>query len=183
MPSLTTIEQGAQVGAVLANDYMIGALSEAAGVPGGADLQTAVVELLADLEIPIAPESGWIGAAVALRVTATRAALRASATRGAAMLAKDPTKWAIAFGVAATGTALAAGSYMWLTADQRIKLEQIDQAAAVQVAALKGMTPEQRSDLAMRVASSTMMALPSNLWPWLAAGTLLAGYWIWRATR
>lgn len=185
MPSLTTIEQGAQLGAILANDYMIGALSEQAGIPGGAELQTGVVELLADLDLAVgAPESGFMGAAVVMgRLATTRAALTASASRGAALLAKDPKKWALAFGIAATGVGVASGSYMWLTEDQRVKIQQIDAAAAVQVEALKGMSPEQRTQLALELARSTMAGMPSNLWPWLIGGGLLAGYFVWRATR
>ena len=178
--NIAEIEQTAQVTSELANDYMIGALGEIAGLQGAAQLQTDVVGLLGDLGVeiaPPAPETGFIAAA------GIRLALWKTAKAGASQLAKNPKGWAAALGIASIGVAGAAGTYAWMTEDQTIQLEQIRSSAALQAETIKGMTPEQRAQLAQTLASATFVPPGAALWPWLAVGGALAAWWWFRGRK
>ena len=173
---LMAIEQSAQVSAELANDYMIGGLSQVAGIEGGAQLQEDVIGLMSQLGVQISPVESESGFA-ALGVTAIRAALTKTATRGAAALAKNPKGWAAALGIAAGGVAVSAGAYQWMTADQQIELEKIRASAALQAQALEGLSPQQKMQVANGLASQTFAPPPMNLMPWIIGGAALAGVW------
>lgn len=172
MADITTIEQTAHVSAELANDYLIGELTDAAGLPGGGDLKDAVVNLMGSLGIEVAPsavEAGWIVAGLA----ATRAALAGTARSAAAAIAKNPKAWGTATAIAAGGIAVSAGAYDWMTADQQIAMEAIRQDAALKAKALQAVPPEQRAEIALRIAEGKLSLPSTSIMPWLVGGAVV----------
>jgi hypothetical protein len=175
--NLTQIEQSAEVSAELANAYVIGALTTAAALPGGAELQAESSGLLADLGIDIiepVTETG-IGAAV----VGVRAALAAAVKSAGSSLAKDPKKWAIAIGIATAATAGSVGLYDWMTEDQQIALAAIREDAALKAKALASLPPEDRARIAEIIAHQTpQLGTGPPLWPFLLAGGALAAWFV-----
>ena len=176
MEDLAVIEQTAQVSGELANSYIIGSMTQAAGLPGGAQLQDQSVGLLADLGIEItAPTISETGAAPAI-LAAARASMARTAQAAGTALKNNPTKWAVALGIASAGVALSAGAYAWMTEDQQIRLEQIRQASALQAKALEGLNPEQRARVADTLAKTTFGAPPNYLIPVVVIGAIAGLY-------
>jgi hypothetical protein len=170
---LTQIEQSAEVSAELANAYVIGALTTAAALPGGAELQAQSAGLLADLGVDVVDplvESG----AVALGI---RAALGTAVKEAGKSLAKDPKKWAVALGIATAGAAASVGFYDWMTEDQQIALAAIREDAALKAQALASLPPEERARVAEIIAHQTpQFGTSTPLWPFLLAGGALAAW-------
>jgi hypothetical protein len=195
MSELQTIEQQAQVGAQLANAYLMGGLAEVANIaPGagfatGSELQGAVADLMTDLGIEILPPesgSGWASGQLLtwnIRRAAAAAALRRSAQSAAAGLSRGPAKWAAAFGIAASGLGVALGTYSWLSEDTEVRLAEVNAAQANVAEALKGLTPEQRERVALALAEQRYVAPPSYVWPAVIALVGLGAFAIWRTTR
>jgi hypothetical protein len=177
---LAQIEQTAQVSAELANDYMIGGLSSTAGYAEGAELQDDVVRLMSSLGIDIAPVPVESGIVLAGALATVRASLATGAKKGAQALANNPSRWAIALGIAAGGVAASAGVYSWMTEDQQLELEKIRQSAALQAKLIQNLPPAQRTMLAQQYAKQTFSAGPPTLWPWLLVGGALAAWYVYK---
>lgn len=181
MPAnLAQIEQTAQVSAELANDYMIGGLAQTAGYPEGAELQDDVVRLMSSLGIDIAPVPVESGFFLAGALAATRAGLSAGAKKGAQALAANPSRWAVALGIAAGGVAVSAGGYQWMTSDQQLELEKVRQSSGLQAQLIENLSPAQRQELAQMYAAQTFSSPPATLWPWLLAGGALAAWYVYK---
>jgi hypothetical protein len=176
---LTKIEQTAEVSAELANSYVIGAMTTAAGLPGGDQLQTDSASLLADLGIDIMQptESGVAAAAV----VGIRAALAGNIRAVGTSLAKNPKQWAVALGIATAAGAASVGLYDWMTEDQQIAMEQIRQDAAVKAQALASLPPEDRQRVAEILAKQQpRLGTSVPAWPFLLAGGAVAAYFVWK---
>jgi len=184
---LTTIEQTAQVSAELANDYLIGELTQAAGLPGGPELKDSVVNLMGDLGIEVThasfytpphnglAEAGWVAAAFA----ATRAALAGTAKSAAAAIVRNPKSWASAVAIAGGGIAVSAGAYEWMTADQNIQMEAIRVDAALKAAALEAVPESERAEIAMRIAQSKLSLPSTTILPWVIGGAIAGAAFLW----
>ena len=187
MSELQALEQQAQVGAQLANAYLMGGLADQAGIqpPGyqtGGQLQNESAELMTELGIDISgTETGSLGFAV--RAAATKAALKSATSKAAAGLAKSPGKWASALGIAAAGIGFGMGTYEWMSEDTQVRLAEVNAAQAGVAKALEQMTPEQRAEVAMRLASQTSEAPPRYTWVWMLGAVALGGFAIWRLTK
>ena len=188
MSSLTQIEQSAQVGAQLANAYLMGGLAEQAGIPvnvgniqSGVDVQVAATAVMTDLGIQIAPpESGSALLSWQIRAAATRAALTRTTASAARALSAQPMKWAGAFAIAAGGAGLALGTYSWMSEDTEVRLAQVNAAQANIAEAMKNMTPEQRSKIAQQLATQSMSLPPSYTWAWIAGAVALGAFAVYR---
>ena len=181
-----SIEELGAVLAELAGAYTIGGLTRASGISGGGELQTQTIEALAGMTsklgldlIPafVQPESGWV--AVASRfLTASRDWLTSAARGTVVALSKNP---ALTIGAGLIGGALYT-TYQWLTADERIELERIRQAAQVQRHAFDGMNKEDRARAFQQISGSLLPPTRlANLLTWALIGG--AGYLVYRELR
>lgn len=176
---LLQIEQASQVSAELANSYLIGGLTNAAGLPGGTELQDKSANLLASLGIEVsgAVEAGF--AAIA-SVAAVRASLAGTSQRAAAAIAANPKQWGIAVGSAVGLGAAGVGIYNWMSEDQQIALENIRQDAALKAEALAALPPDQRIEVAKILAEKTISLPSTNIMPWVIGGAVVAAFFLLR---
>ena len=176
---LLQIEQASQVSAELANSYLIGGLTDAAGLPGGIELQDKSVGLLASLGVEVSgsSESGFASIA---SVAAVRASLAGTTRQAASSIAANPRQWGIAIGSAVGLSAAGVGIYTWMNEDQQIALENIRQDAALKAKALESLPEDQRIEVAKILANRTIELPSTNILPWVIGGAVVAAFFLLR---